>query len=67
MEAIANMPWWEREKHLTDKDREAIQRAIYAPWEEIDPDWAETEAGRWELDRIRSRKYHQDEAKAGIL
>ena len=61
------MPWWEREKLLTAKDKEAIQRAIYARWEDIDASWAETEAGRYELDYIRSRKLHHAEAMVGML
>ena len=67
MNGIVDMPWWEREKLLTAKDKDAVQRAIYAAWEEIDTDWAETDAGRYELDRIRSSKMHRDEYAAGLL
>ena len=62
-----NLPWWEREKLLTAKDKEAIQRAIHARWTEISEDWAETELGREELHHIILRKYHQEEEMAGIL
>jgi hypothetical protein len=61
-----NLPWWEREKLLTEKDKQAIQRAIYSNWEDIDESWAETEAGKNELHSIIMRKYHQEEFKAGI-
>lgn len=67
MSDVRSLPWWEREKLFTAKDKEAIQRAIYASWEEIEEDWADTEAGRLELDWIRSRKMHRDEFNAGML
>ena len=63
----ADMPWWEREKLLTPKDQEAIMRAIYADYADIDESWAETEAGKYELRNIISRKYHDEEFRAGIL
>lgn len=61
------MPWWERKKLLTDKDREAIQKAINSRWTEIEEDWAETEAGKNELHSIKMRKFHHEEFLAGIL
>lgn len=60
------MPWWEREKTLTEKDREAIRRAVYADWADIDEASAETEAGRYELHRIKMTKYHNEEFLAKI-
>ena len=65
--SCADMTWWEREKLLTPKDREAIQKAIYARWEDIDENSAETDAGREEIHRIRTRKYHDAEFSAGML
>ena len=64
---VRSLDWWELEKLFTEKDYEAIRRARETPWEEIDPDWAETEAGRYELDSIRSNKMHYDEYQAGML
>lgn len=64
--SVEKLPWWEREKLLTPKDKEAIQRAIYTRWEDIDENDAETEAGRYELRTIALRKYHNDEFKSGI-
>ena len=66
IEEINKLPLWEREKLFTDRDRQAIQRAINSSWTEIDLSWAETEAGRCELKSITSRKYHNDEFLAGI-
>lgn len=54
-------------KDLTEKDWEAINKANDSSWEEIDLDWAETEAGREEVRRIRMRKYHYDEYRAGMI
>lgn len=64
--SAGNLPWWEREKLLTAKDREAIQRAIYTRWEDIDETLAETDAGREEIRRIQLRKMNADEFAAGI-
>ena len=61
------MPWWEREKLLTQKDKEAIQRAIQSYYADIDENWAETEAGRAELHDIIRKKYHDEEFLAGML
>lgn len=63
----ATLPWWEREKLFTQKDKEAIAKAKASRWEDIDENWAETEAGRCEIHSIIMRKYHYDEYKAGIL
>lgn len=63
----AELPWWEREKLLTEKDKQAIQNAIYTRWEDIDENAAETEAGRYELHRITMRKMHDAEFAAGML
>ena len=62
----SEMPWWEREKLLTRTDREAIGKARECDWTEIDEDWAETEAGRYELHNIIVSKYHYDEYKSGF-
>lgn len=61
------MPWWEREQLLTDKDRQAIQRAIYSRWEDINENWAETEEGRYEVHRITMNKMHFQESLAEML
>ena len=63
---IERLPWWERDKLLTDKDRAAIDTARVQDWTEIDLSSAETIAGRVELKLIFSRKYHRDEYAAGI-
>lgn len=62
----AHLPWWEREKLLTDKDKQAIQKAVNLHYADIDENEAETEAGRYELHSIVMRKYHNEEFKAGI-
>lgn len=67
MSNVLTMPWWERKKLFTQKDKEAIARAQASCWEDIDEDWAETEAGRYEIHSIIMRKYHRDEYRAGIL
>lgn len=66
-EDVISLQWWERVKLFTAKDYEAIRRARETPWEEIDPDWAETEAGRYEVDSIRRDKMFYDEFQSGIL
>ena len=58
--SVCSLPWWEREKMLTPKDKEAIA-------EGLDEDCAETEAGRYELRSIKMRKYHDEEYSAGML
>ena len=67
MSNILTIPWREREKLFTQKDKEAIEKAKAARWEDIDEDWAETDAGRYELHDIIMRKYHRDEYRAGML
>lgn len=52
---------------LTEKDQKAIERARNTDWTEIEEDWAETEAGKEEVHRIKMRKYHRDELDAGML
>ena len=61
------LPWWEQEKLLTEKDQEAIQRAIYQRWEDIDMNSAETVAGKVKLESIISSKRHHQEWLAGML
>ena len=63
----AELPWWEREKLLTERDKQAIQRAIHSHYADIDEGWAETEYGRAELHSIIMRKYRQEEFLAGML
>ena len=62
----AHLPWWEREKLLTDKDKQAIQKAVNRHYADIDENWAETELGREELRKIARRKYHDEEWLAGM-
>ena len=64
---VSKMPWWEREKLLTEKDKEAIVKAKGQYFGDIDENSAETEAGRYELHSIFMRKYHRDEYLAGML
>jgi len=59
--------WWEREALYTRKDRDAIERAECSRWEDIDEDWAETEAGRIEVHDIKMRKFHHDEMISDML
>ena len=65
-ESFSNLPWWEREKLLTQKDKEAIQKAIQSYYADIDENWAETELGREELRGIARRKYRDEEWLAGM-
>lgn len=67
MTKVSDLPWWEREKLLTEKDRVAIREAKDADWMDIDENAAETEAGRYELHCIVTRKYHNEEYLAGLL
>lgn len=66
MNAYELVSWWERDKQLTEKDRAAIRRARKLDWTEIDEDWAETDAGRYELHNIIMSKYHYEEYQAGM-
>lgn len=61
------MTWWEREKLLTKQDKDAISRAKKSDWTEIDEDWAETDAGRYEIHQIIISKYHDDELGTEML
>lgn len=61
-----NLPWWEREKLLTPKDKQAIQKAIQSYYADIDENWAETELGREELHSIIMRKYRAEEWLEGM-
>ena len=62
----ANLPWWEREKLLTEKDKQAIAKAKETPWEEIDENWAETPLGKKWVHDIATTKYHREEYAAGM-
>lgn len=62
----STLPWWEREKLLTEKDKQAIERAIQSYYADIDESWAETDLGREELMRIARTKYRSEEWLAGI-
>lgn len=65
--ARQDMMWWEEERLLTDKDREAIDKAKKQDWTEIDEDSAETVIGKRWIREIIMRKYHRDEYKTGML
>lgn len=64
---ITKLPWYEREKLYTDKDREAIKKAKKCFSYEIDINWAESEVGRYELQQLINSKYHREEYKSGML
>ena len=64
---IRALPWVDREKLLTEKDKSAMNRAIYQRWEDIDINSAETDAGKVELESIISSKRHRQEWLAGML
>ena len=64
---IFNIPWWEREKLPTEKDREAIEKAKKCFWYEIDPNWAESGIGRFELRQLSAQKYHREEMSADMI
>ena len=66
MTACSNLPWQERKKLLTDKDKQAIQKAIQSYYADIDENRAETELGREELREIARRKYRDEEWLAGM-
>ena len=52
---------------MTAKDLQAIEKAKSSDWTEIEEGWAETEAGREEVHRIKMRMYHREELIAGML
>lgn len=60
------MYWWEEEKLLTQKDRDAIAKAKTQDFGEIDENSAETDIGRKQLRRIALKKYHYEEFFAGL-
>ena len=64
--SAAALPWWEREKLLTPKDKQAIQKAVNLHYADIDENEAETEAGRYELHSIIMRKFRDEEWLAGM-
>lgn len=64
---VSALQWWELDRLLTDKDREEIHRAWLTRWEDIDASRAETEAGRYRISEIISKKRHRDEYDAGML
>lgn len=53
--------------HLPKHDRDLIDAAHGQCWEDIDPKSAVTEEGSYVLHAIAVRKYHRDEALAGII
>lgn len=63
---ISAIPWWEREKMLTAKDKEAIYKAKHSYSEDIKEDWAETEVGKYEVRQICKHNYHREEFMAGM-
>lgn len=65
-EELIMLPWWEQEKHLTERDREAVNRAGVSDWEYIEEDWAETPLGRKMVHDIAFSKYQRDLHKAGM-
>jgi len=65
-EELIQLPWWEQEKHLTEKDKEAIHRAGISDWEYIDENWAETPLGKKWVHDIATTKYHREEYAAGL-
>lgn len=64
---VSKMPWWEREKLLTDKDKDAIAKARGQHYGDIDEGAAETDAGRYELHALVMRKYRREESLADQL
>lgn len=66
-EEYDRLPWWEQEKLLTPRDREAIRVARDMNWAEIDEGTADSDAGRFALHDLRVKKYHREEFGDGIL
>lgn len=60
------MYWWEEEKLLTERDREAIAAAKKMDWTEIDETSAETPTGRRWVHGIAMRKMRRCECVAGM-
>jgi hypothetical protein len=59
--------YFDTPSHLPLHDRRLIDEAHRQRWEDIDADAAETAEGREVLGAIRSRKYHYDEARCGMI
>lgn len=59
--------YFDTPEHLPEHDRKLIDAAHHQCWEDIEPDKAETEEGKNVLHAIAIRKYHIDEARAGML
>lgn len=53
--------------YLPRHDKDLIDEAHKQCWEDIEPERAETKEARQILHRIAMRKYHIDEAKAGMI
>lgn len=64
---MSRLNWWEIEKLLTPKDKEAVAKAKSLHYGDIKEDDAETDLGRQELHRIILEKYHNEEASAGMI
>lgn len=64
---VAGMMWWEEDRLLTEKDKEAIEKAKKQSWTKIDEDSAETLIGKRRLHSIAMRKFHYEEFQAGLL
>jgi hypothetical protein len=60
-------PWWEVEKLLTEKDKQALEHARSLHFGEIDENEAETALGRQKLREMIIRKYHNEEYCAGMI
>lgn len=61
------LQWWEVEKLLTEKDKQAISRAKGLHYGEIDENEADTVHGRKILKDMILQKYHNEEFSAGML
>ncbi len=53
--------------HFPRHDRDLVEAAHKQRWEDIEPEKAETEEARCVLHQIAVRKYHIDEARAGMI
>lgn len=67
MGSIMELPWWEKERLLTEKDRKVVEEQRGLAWTEMDEGAAETEAGRYTLHAMKIRKMCREEFAAGIL
>ena len=59
--------YFDTPEHLPQHDRDLIDAAHKQCWEDIEPEKAETEEAQYILHRIAVRKYHIDEARAGMI